>query len=80
MSIATTGVNPHELATKVRRRRDTRQAEGDRVCSSYELNETLSTHRMGTAVKRLANTVLSATRMGDTLKVLAERPPSTDVD
>jgi hypothetical protein len=47
---------------------------GERVCSSYQLNEALSTRRVGTAVKRGANALLSASRLGDTLKVLAERP------
>jgi SAM-dependent methyltransferase len=74
VSVATTGVNPHELTAKIRRRRDAGEAESDRVCSSYQLNETLSTHRVGTAVKRGANAVLTAARLGDTLKVLAERP------
>ncbi len=74
MSLATTGVNPYELATKIRGRRPPGQGHSKRVCESYQLNETLSTHRVGTAVKQGANTVLSAVRLGDTLKVLAERP------
>jgi SAM-dependent methyltransferase len=74
VSLATTGVNPYELATKIRPRRQAGQVVSKRVCESYQLNETLSTRRVGAAVKRGANTVLSAVRLGDTLKVLAERP------
>ena len=72
VSLATTGVNPYELATTLRRRA-AKQVPSDRVCESYQLNESLSTHRAGAALKRGVNAVLSATRMGDTLKVLAER-------
>ena len=74
VSLATTGVNPYELATKIPGRRQRGQGNSKRVCESYQLNETLSTHRVGRAVKRGANTVLSAVRLGDTLKVLAEWP------
>jgi SAM-dependent methyltransferase len=73
LSLATSGVNPYELATKIRVRRQAGRVDSDTVCQSYQLNEMLSTHRVGTAVKRGANTVLSAVRLGDTLKVLAER-------
>jgi SAM-dependent methyltransferase len=79
VSLATTGVNPYELATKIRPRRQVGHLEGNRVFESYQLNETLSTHRVGAAVKRGANTVLSAVRLGDTLKVLAERPAAIDL-
>jgi SAM-dependent methyltransferase len=74
VSLATTGVNPYELATKIRPRRRAGLVDSNRVCESYQLNQTLSTRRVGAAVKRGANTVLSAMRLGDTLKVLAERP------
>jgi SAM-dependent methyltransferase len=73
VSLAATGVNPYELATKLRSRRAAERAAGDRVCESYQLNETLSTNRAGAVLKSGANAVLSATRMGDTLKALAER-------
>jgi SAM-dependent methyltransferase len=74
VSVATTGVNPTELATGFRRRREAEPATDDRVCSSYQLNEALSTRKVGTAVKRGANALLTASRLGDTLKVLAEKP------
>jgi SAM-dependent methyltransferase len=73
VSVATTGVNPYELAAKLPWRRAAEPVASNRVCESYQLNETLSTHQAGAALKRGANAVLSATRMGDTLKVLAER-------
>lgn len=74
VSLATTGVNPYELATKVRWRRQPKPVHGNRVCESYRLNQTLSSSRLGAAAKRGTNAVLSAVRLGDTLKVLAERP------
>jgi SAM-dependent methyltransferase len=74
VSVATTGVNPYELASNIRRRRGAGQGDSSRVCESYQLNETLSANRLGAAVKRGANAVLSAAHMGDTLKVLAEKP------
>jgi SAM-dependent methyltransferase len=73
VSLATTGVNPYELATRLPWRRGVKQATSDRVCESYQLNETLSTSRAGAALKRVANGVLSATRTGDNLKIVAER-------
>jgi SAM-dependent methyltransferase len=79
VSLATTGVNPYELAAVIRVGRQVQQAESSRVCESYHLNETLSTSRAGTAVKRAANAVLSMVRLGDTLKVVAERPLASDV-
>jgi SAM-dependent methyltransferase len=74
VSVATTGVNPYELMAGIRPRRRAGQVQSNRVCESYQLNETLSTRRLGTALKRGANTVLSALRLGDTLKVIAELP------
>jgi SAM-dependent methyltransferase len=73
VSLATTGVNPYELAGKVRRRRSMAPPETTRVCESYQLNEALSTNRAGAVVKRAANATLSAAHLGDTLKVIAER-------
>jgi SAM-dependent methyltransferase len=75
VSLATTGVNPYELAGKVSARREGPQQTSRRVQESYQLNEALSTRRVGQAVKRGANAVLTAMRLGDTLKVLAEQPP-----
>jgi SAM-dependent methyltransferase len=72
--LGTTGVNPYELASKIRLREQSERAERSRVSESYKLNETLSTRRMGAGLKRVANTTLSAMRLGDTLRVLAERP------
>ena len=47
---------------------------GARVESGYRLNESLSSSRAGAALKGAANAALSATRLGDTIKLVAERP------
>jgi SAM-dependent methyltransferase len=71
VSLATTGINPYELATKLRRSADAPR-ESERVSTSYQLNESLSENRAGVALKRVVNRALTTARMGDTLKVLAE--------
>lgn len=72
VSIATHGINPYELRTGLRSGRD-REGTPSNTETSYRLNESLSTKRSGAVVKRVVNGALSATRLGDTLKVVAER-------
>jgi SAM-dependent methyltransferase len=71
-SVATHGINPPELTTGLRRSRGGGGRSGG-TQANYRLNESLSTRPTGRAVKRLANSVLSSARLGDTLKVIAER-------
>ncbi len=71
-SVATHGVNPYELTARLR----TRGAPDGRrsnTATSYRLNQSLSTRRAGRIVKQVANAALSGARLGDTLKVVAER-------
>jgi SAM-dependent methyltransferase len=74
-SVATTGINPYELKAGLRSGRD-RQDTPSNTETSYQLNESLSSSRTGTVVKRVVNGALTATRLGDTLKIVAERPPT----
>jgi SAM-dependent methyltransferase len=67
------GVNPGELLRGLRAG-DGRVIPGGRVDTSYRLNESLSASRAGAAFKAAANAALNASRLGDSLKVLAERP------
>jgi 2-polyprenyl-3-methyl-5-hydroxy-6-metoxy-1,4-benzoquinol methylase len=68
--LAAHGVNPFEIVTHLRGRD---LAANDRVGTSYELNEYLSTRPSRRAAKRAANAVLSALRLGDSLKVHATK-------
>jgi SAM-dependent methyltransferase len=72
-SIRTTAVNPYEIAAALRSR-GRRSIGASGTDASYQLNESLSTRRSGTVIKRVVNSALTATRLGDTLKVIAERP------
>jgi hypothetical protein len=74
-SIATTGINPHELRAGLRSGRE-RQGTPSNTETSYQLNESLSSSRTGTVLKRAVNGVLTGARLGDTLKIVAERPPT----
>lgn len=65
------GVNPHELLAGFRGKREF--TSGDRGATSRQLNQSLSTSRRGRVVKNVVNALLSATRSGDALKVVAER-------
>ena len=71
-SLATHGFNPYELRVG-RRTGDAPKGRLSNTATSYRLNESLSTRRMGRIFKRVANTALSTARLGDTLKVVAER-------
>lgn len=72
-SAATHGLNPYELVAGLRSGRE-RSGDHAHTETSYRLNESLSTRRTGAVVKRLVNATLSTARLGDTLKVVAERP------
>ncbi len=71
-TLDTHAVNPNELLQALRLR-GPRVQPGARVESSYRLNESLSSNRAGTLLKRAANATLAATRLGDSLKLVAER-------
>jgi SAM-dependent methyltransferase len=66
----THAVNPSELLAALRRR-ETGEPQASRVETSYRLNEALSSGRSRTLLKRLANGVLNAARVGDALKLVA---------
>ena len=72
-SVATHGLNPHELVAGLRPGRERRSARCNTE-TSYRLNESLSTKRTGAIMKRAANAALSTARLGDTVKLVAERP------
>jgi SAM-dependent methyltransferase len=71
-TVKTQAVNPSELLAALRRKR-TAVGPGSRVESGYRLNEALTSHASGTAVKRVANSALAATRLGDSIRLVAER-------
>lgn len=67
LRVRTHGLNPSDIAASARGR-----VSGDgRVTGGYALNEKLSRGRLGSLFKTAANGALSATRLGDTIKVLA---------
>lgn len=72
-SVHTAAVNPTELLQALRRDQGA-AVPVDRVESSYRLNESLSSSRAGAVLKGAANAVLNATRLGDAIKLVAERP------
>jgi SAM-dependent methyltransferase len=73
--VRTHGVNPNELVTALRPgRKGTAPTGNQRVEATYQLNESLSARRGGAIVKDAVNAVLTLTRLGDTLKMVAERP------
>lgn len=67
-SVRTTGTNPHELRGRLRR---TTTTSTDRVTSGYELNERLDASGGGRWLRHSVNAVLTATRLGDSIKVRA---------
>lgn len=71
-SVRTHAVNPYELVNAVRRR--PAATAPSRTETSYQLNETLSASRRGALVKAAANTLLSSSSLGDSVKVVAVRP------
>jgi SAM-dependent methyltransferase len=68
ISISAEGVNPLEIADHFRRR-TTKVSR--RVASSYAINEFLLERPSRRAIKRMLNRLLSATRLGDSLKISA---------
>ena len=69
-SLRAHAVNPHELMSALCRRKI---ASGERVETSYRLNESLSASRTGTLARSAVNGLLGMMRLGDSLKVTAER-------
>jgi hypothetical protein len=68
------GVNPFELAGALPGRRAARVTAGERVAGSYRVNEALTRNPARAFVKDVVNRVLSAGRLGDSLKFEAQRP------
>lgn len=82
VSISTQGVNPFEIIHALRHRDKPKskpeetqpsEADFDRVDTAYELNFALSKSTSRRAVKNLLNYLLSITRLGDSIKIRAER-------
>jgi SAM-dependent methyltransferase len=72
-SARTQAVNPSELLAALKRGRAPVEAS-QRVESGYRLNEALSSSSRGAALKSAANAVLSATRLGDSIRLVATNP------
>lgn len=72
-SAKTQAVNPSELLAALKRNRAPVDATS-RVESGYKLNEALSSSTRGAALKSAANAVLSATRLGDSIRLVATSP------
>jgi 2-polyprenyl-3-methyl-5-hydroxy-6-metoxy-1,4-benzoquinol methylase len=70
ISIAAEGVNPHEI---LQRLRGGTMRAGERIDAAYALNAFFEERRGRRAVKRAINRVLSALRLGDSLKISARR-------
>jgi SAM-dependent methyltransferase len=71
--VRTHAVNLHELFEALRAGHQSFSG-GDRVETSYRLNESLMSSGAGRRAKRLANGLLNASRLGDSIKAVAERP------
>jgi hypothetical protein len=69
----THAVNPRELLARLRPAAS--RPACDRVAMGYRLSESLIAIAPGVAAKTDANTALDLLRLGDTLKLTAERPP-----
>jgi SAM-dependent methyltransferase len=67
------GLNPYELASVLRHKHEVKLGGSERVAKGYRVNEMLSGGPARRRAKDLANRVLSATRLGDSLKLEAER-------
>jgi SAM-dependent methyltransferase len=70
-AVQTHAFNPHELLSGLTRRKE--MTVGERKQTGYQLNESLSERRLGAAAKASVNGVLSMLRLGDTVKMTAER-------
>ncbi|HWN10360.1 MAG TPA: class I SAM-dependent methyltransferase [Pyrinomonadaceae bacterium] len=77
VEINTEGVNPFELMKKLRRPEPIDQAVStngnDRVSSGYRLNEAMATSGTRKTIKNSINSLLRVSRLGDSLKIWAER-------
>lgn len=71
LDVRTHAVNPHELLAACRRRSD--HDAGTRVETGYRLNEALTGNSVGAVAKDVVNAVLSRLRLGDAIKLVAER-------
>jgi SAM-dependent methyltransferase len=74
--IATQGVNPSELLSTLRRRKegaDPPPESCNRVESGYRLNEFMTQSPTRRILKRAINGLLNASSLGDSLKIWAER-------
>lgn len=81
IELATHGTNPHELVHELYRRgsrgtqpeRAAGGADFNRVESSYQLNESLSGNTLGRIIKTIVNRLLNVGRLGDSIKIRAEK-------
>lgn len=77
VEINTEGVNPFELVKKFRRQETLDEAGSDcgndRVNSGYKLNEAMAASGTRKTIKNSLNSLLRASRLGDSLKIWAER-------
>lgn len=79
INVATHGTNPFEIVHAIRQRAHPQPENGqastnfNRVESSYQLNEFLSDKPLRRMVKATLNGLLNAGRIGDSLKIRAER-------
>ena len=79
VQILTQGTNPFEIIHRLRGKDNSRNQELDqgaeesfnRVDTSYQLNQALSSSLPRQTVKNLLNEVLNLTRLGDSLKIWA---------
>lgn len=70
--IRTTGADPLEIARSIRNRIRRTHEEAHRVNSLQPLNRVMIETRSGRTAKTVVNALLNATRLGDSLKILAE--------
>lgn len=74
-SVRTHVLNPYELVQLLPWRRRAQKVTGaQRVATSYKLNATLTRRQAGALMKAVANGVLNASRLGDSLKLESVRP------
>jgi len=81
IELATHGTNPYEIVHELYRRarmgaQPERGAGGvdfNRVESTYQLNESLSGNKPGRIIKTIVNGLLNAGRIGDSIKIRAEK-------
>jgi hypothetical protein len=64
------GLNPYEVVARIR---GTELGSGERVASAYALNTAFGASRGRRHVKSMINAALSATQLGDGLKIYSEK-------